>query len=372
MADCRRLVTEEICRLFDHRREHQDVLYRLILDYPLREGKALRPTLAIATCRALGGDVEAVLPTAATLELYHNAFLVHDDVEDDSMMRRGRPTLHVEHGVPIAVNVGDAMFCLSLKPLLDNVEVVGLGPALRILEAVAHMTQESVEGQAIELDWIRHNRWELDDSDYVDMVVQKTGWYSFIVPMQVGAIAAGASQEQVNELIAFGRELSVAFQVTDDLLNVGADPEEYGKEIGGDLWEGKRTLILLHAVRTASSSDRGQAMEILSRPRPPSDRVAQVQELLDHLVTVEELTPVGRAELEREVWGGTTTVKTLAEVQWLFDLLGQQGSIDYAAGRARAHADSAATRLERLVWLGSSPHRAVLEGLVRYVHERSR
>jgi geranylgeranyl diphosphate synthase type II len=372
MADCRRLVTEEICRLFDHRSEHRDVLYRLILDYPLRDGKALRPTLAIATCRALGGDVEAVLPTAATLELYHNAFLVHDDVEDDSMMRRGQPTLHVEHGVPIAVNVGDAMFCLSLKPLLDNVEVVGLGPALRILETVAHMTRESVEGQAIELDWIRHNRWALDDVDYVEMVVQKTGWYSFIVPMQVGAIAAGASQEQVDELVGFGRELSVAFQITDDLLNVRADPEEYGKEIGGDLWEGKRTLILLHAVRTASASDRALAVEILSRPRPPSDKVVQVRDLLDHLVTVDQLTPDGRAELERAVWGGSSTVKTLADVQWLFDLLGRQGSIDYAADAARRYADAAATRLESLEWLAPSPHRAVIEGLVRYVHERSR
>ena len=132
MADCRRLVTEEICRLFDHRSEHRDVLYRLILDYPLRDGKALRPTLAIATCRALGGDVEAVLPTAATLELYHNAFLVHDDVEDDSMMRRGRPTLHVEHGVPIAVNVGDAMFCLSSTTLRSSVSVRRCGSSRRL------------------------------------------------------------------------------------------------------------------------------------------------------------------------------------------------------------------------------------------------
>ena len=295
MADCRRLVTDEICRLFDHRSDHREVLYRLILDYPLREGKALRPTLAIAMCRALGGDVEAVLPTAATLELYHNAFLVHDDVEDDSLMRRGGPTLHVEHGVPIAINVGDAMFCLSLKPLLDNVEVVGLGPALRILETVAHMTRESVEGQAIELDWIRHNRWDLDDAGYADMVVQKTGWYSFIVPMQVGAIAAGAAQEQVDKLVAFGRELSVAFQITDDLLNVRADPEEYGKEIGGDLWEGKRTLILLHAVRTTDASERERAVHILSQPRPPSDRVARVRDLLDNLVTLDELTSGGRA-----------------------------------------------------------------------------
>ena len=108
-------------------------LFDLILDYPLRGGKALRPTLSIATCLGLGGHLEAVLPTAATLELYHNAFLVHDDIEDESLLRRGRPALHVDHGIPIAINVGDAMMSLSLQPLLDNVERVGLGPALRIL-----------------------------------------------------------------------------------------------------------------------------------------------------------------------------------------------------------------------------------------------
>jgi geranylgeranyl diphosphate synthase type II len=372
MADCRHLVTDEICRLFDHRGHEDDGLYRLILDYPLREGKALRPTLAIAMCRALGGDIEAVLPTAATLELYHNAFLVHDDVEDDSLMRRGGPTLHVEHGVPIAVNVGDAMFCLSLQPLLDNVEVVGLGPALRILQAVARMTRESVEGQAVELEWIRGNRWALDDGNYVAMVVQKTGWYSFIVPLQVGAIAAGAPRDHVAELVDFGRELGVAFQITDDLLNVRADPEEYGKEIGGDLWEGKRTLILLHAVRTARPADRERAVAILSRPRPPSEKVGRVRDLLDHLVALEELTAEGRTRLEQEVWGGATTAKTMTDVQWLFDLIRRQGSIAHAAGEARRRAEAAAVALDRLEWIPPSPHRQVLEGLVRYVHERTR
>src|SRR2546427_6380436 len=101
-------------------------------------------------------------------------------------------------------------------------------------------------------------------------------------------------------------------------------------------------------------------MEILARPRQPSDSVAEVQDLLDHLVTVEELTPAGRAELEGAVWGGSTTVKTLAEVQWLFDLLGRQGSIDYAAGAARRDADAPAARPEGLPGVLASPHRAVV------------
>ena len=372
MDDCRRLVSDEIRRLFDHRVERHEVLYDLILDYPLRDGKELRPSLSIAMCRARGGQVEAVLPTAATLELYHNAFLVHDDIEDDSLMRRGRPTLHVDHGVPIAVNVGDAMLCLSLQPLLDNVEVVGLGPALRILEAVARMTRESVEGQAVELDWIRHNRCDLSDDDYLEMVVQKTGWYSFIVPMQVGAIAAGASTEQVDELVAFGRDQSIAFQITDDLLNVRADPEEYGKEIGGDLWEGKRTLILLHALRTASPTDTERAVGILGKGRPPSDEVVHMQDVLDSLEFDGALTATGRRTLEDVVWGARSAGKSMADVQWLFELLEDRHSVEYAADVARRYAQAAATDLARLDWLPPSSHRAVLEGLVDYVHERTR
>jgi geranylgeranyl diphosphate synthase type II len=280
--------------------------------------------------------------------------------------------LHVDHGVPIAVNVGDAMLCLSLQPLLDNVEVVGLGPALRILEAVARMTRESVEGQAVELDWVRRNRCDLDDADYLDMVVQKTGWYSFIVPMQVGAIAAGASNDEIEELVGFGRDLSIAFQITDDLLNVRADPEEYGKEIGGDLWEGKRTLILLHALRTATTTERERAIEILARGRPPSAEATRIQNVLAGLVVEGALTEEGRVRLVDLVWRGGTTVKSMTDVQWLFELIERQGSIEHAAGIARAHAAFAAKKLDALHWLPPSSHRAVIENLVEYVHGRTR
>ena len=256
LAFCKDACDGEIERLYGPSEHGSNGLYDLILDYPLRGGKALRPALSIATCLGLGGHLEAILPTAATLELYHNAFLIHDDIEDESWWRRGKPTLHIDHGVPIAVNVGDAMLSLSLQPLLDNVERVGLGPALRILRAVAKMTRQTVDGQAMELDWVRSNTWQLDDADYLKMVELKTSWYTFITPLQAGAIAAGAGPERMAPLESLGRHLGAAFQITDDLLNLRADPEEYGKEIGGDLWEGKRTLMLLHTLRCAEPNDR--------------------------------------------------------------------------------------------------------------------
>ena len=107
------------------------------------------------------------------------------------------------------------------------------------------------------------------------MVELKTSWYSFITPLQVGAVAAGAGPEQLAPLEALGRHLGAAFQITDDLLNLRADPEDYGKEIGGDLWEGKRTLMLLHALRTAEPEDQDRAVQILAKRRPERRRRAR-------------------------------------------------------------------------------------------------
>ena len=132
LTACHKVCVAEIERLYSPDHRASGTLFELILDYPSRGGKAVRPTLSVATCLGLGGRIEAILPTAATLELYHNAFLIHDDIEDESLLRRGRPALHVDHGIPVAINVGDAMLSLSLQPLLDNVERVGLGPALEL------------------------------------------------------------------------------------------------------------------------------------------------------------------------------------------------------------------------------------------------
>ena len=283
LMECRDLVIDEIKDIVPDDPRYGPVLYELMLEYPLRRAKGFRPALCIATCRALGGHLEQTLRTAAVLELYHNAFLIHDDVEDGSLMRRGSPTLHETYGVPIAVNVGDAMLALSLQPLLENMKLLGLGRALRILQIVADMARESAEGQALELYWVREARWGLQDEDYVHLVHKKTCWYTFIAPVTVGAVIAGADEDKRELLRAFADELGVAFQIQDDVLNLVASEGEYGKEIDGDLWEGKHTLILMHAMRSASESERADAIEILKIPRPmkTEDQVAFLRGLVD-------------------------------------------------------------------------------------------
>jgi len=373
LAECKGVCDGEVDRLFAAGQRGSNTLYELILDYPRRGGKALRPALSIATCLGLGGHLEAILPTAATLELYHNAFLIHDDIEDESWRRRGKPTLHVDHGIPIAVNVGDAMLSMSLQPLLDNVERVGLGPALRILRAVAHMTRQTVDGQAVELEWVRSNTWQLDDADYLSMVELKTSWYSFITPLQVGAIAAGAGADYLAPLESLGRHLGAAFQITDDLLNLRADPEEYGKEIGGDLWEGKRTLMLLHTLRFAEPGDRDRAVQLLAMRRPSADGELGLTVLLDHLVSRGELSRTGKSEIAARLQEfHPSESKTLDDIRWLYGLMLSVGSMEHAREVARWHARKAALLLAGLDWFPTSRHRDVLCDLVDYVHRRTR
>jgi geranylgeranyl diphosphate synthase type II len=373
LATCKEACDGEIQRLYAPGQRGSNGLYDLILDYPLRGGKALRPALSIATCLGLGGHLESILPTAATLELYHNAFLIHDDIEDESWSRRGKPTLHIDHGIPIAVNVGDAMLSLSLQPLLDNVERVGLGPALRILRAVAHMTRRTVEGQALELDWVRNNTWQLDDADYLKMVELKTSWYSFITPLQVGAVAAGAGPEQLGPLETFGRHLGAAFQITDDLLNLRADPEDYGKEIGGDLWEGKRTLMLLHAMRNATPDDQSRAVQILAKRRPSADNELELGDLLDRLFDRGDLSRAGQDEIRTHLQGQRNSgAKNLDNIRWLYGLMQRVGSFKHARDVAARHTRLAAATLADLDWLYPSHHRDALAALVDYVHGRTR
>lgn len=249
------------------RREPRRHLYDLVADYPRRGGRMLRPSLCIAAARAFGAQPDDAVRSAVALELLHNAFLVHDDVQDESDERRGRPTLHVLHGVPVAVNVGDALLMLGLRALMDNRRALGPWLTMRILEEAERMGRESVEGQAIELGWRRDNPPFLEDDDYLHMVLKKTCWYTTIYPLRVGAMLGARLPGALDACIRFGFFLGAAFQIQDDLLNLVGDPQRYGKELGGDVYEGKRTLMLIHLLRHADDDERTTLLAFLARPR---------------------------------------------------------------------------------------------------------
>lgn len=248
-------------------KEPRRYLYDLVPTYPNRTGKGLRPGLCIATCRAFGGSTRAVLRSAAAIELFHNAFLVHDDVEDGSEFRRGQPTLHQEQGIGIAINVGDAMNVLSIRTLMDNLD--GLGPTLTwlVFAEIEHMVRESVEGQAMELGWVRDNSCDLTEADYLRMILKKTCWYTCMHPCRIGALIGSGGSADLDSFNKFAFYMGAAFQIQDDALNLEGEHKRYGKEIGGDIYEGKRTLMLIHLLNSCSTDEHEQVRNFLAKPR---------------------------------------------------------------------------------------------------------
>jgi geranylgeranyl diphosphate synthase type II len=277
-------------------REPRGYLYDVIDRQLSRAGKGLRPALCLATCRAFGGSVEKALPSAVSIELLHNAFLVHDDIEDGSLYRRNHPTLYVEEGVPIAINVGDAMNALSIGSLIENIPVLGADLSYRISHEAHHLVMQTVEGQALELGWTRDNVFDLTEDDYLRMVLKKTCWYTCIHPLRIGALIGTSGDIDADRFNLFGFLLGAAFQVQDDILNLIGNRDQYGKEILGDIWEGKRTLMLVHALRESTSGDRERLGRIFSVSRD---------------------------------------ARTQADVDWVFELFGRGGSIEFARGSLR-------------------------------------
>ncbi|MGH3478294.1 MAG: FAD-dependent oxidoreductase [Pseudonocardiaceae bacterium] len=269
-------------------KEPSRYLYDLVRDFVAQPSKGLRPALCLATCRAFGGSTEAALPSAAGLELLHNAFLVHDDLEDGSLSRRGQTTMHRRVGTPLAVNTGDAMNALSMRLFRRNLVQLDPEVALQIMEEVDHLLVESLEGQAMELGWMRDNEWGVSTDDYLRMVLKKTAWYSFIHPMRIGALVAGADDD-LDRFNRFGFLLGAAFQIQDDVLNLVGNHSRYGKEIAGDLCEGKRTLVLSHAFARATPSEQSWLQEFFSHPRERrlQRKLVDIYDLLERSRSIE-------------------------------------------------------------------------------------
>ncbi|MBI5104640.1 MAG: polyprenyl synthetase family protein [Solirubrobacterales bacterium] len=239
----------------------------LVADYPRRSGKGLRPALLLACCQAHAGALEEGLGPAVALELLHNSFLIHDDVEDATPTRRGAPALHEVHGVGLAVNAGDALAGLALQPLLDPGRL-GSRLAREVVDEFLTMVRLTTAGQALELGWQRDGVTDLATDDYLRMVVRKTGWYTTVAPLRLGAVVGARGTAPLDALTRFGLHLGVAFQIRDDVLSIAGSHERHGKEHLGDIREGKRTLMLIHLLNAAAEPQRAEVVDYLRAPAP--------------------------------------------------------------------------------------------------------
>ncbi|MGH9223646.1 MAG: polyprenyl synthetase family protein [Acidimicrobiales bacterium] len=264
-----RSYTWDVMRHYLLVKEPKRYLWDIVRDYPVRGGKGLRPGLCIATCRAFGGSIEDALHASASIELLHSAILVHDDIADGSTRRRGRPTLSEKHGIPLALNAGDALAFLSVEALYPTLALLRLRAA-----PLMAMFQETVrcalEGQAVELGWIRENVCDLTESDYLRMTLLKTCWYSVIQPCRAGAHIGTRGRADPSDFLRFGFFLGAAFQIRDDLKNL--EQEDGPNEIrADDLIEGKRTLTLINLLQVLAPDERQELVAFLALPRERKD-----------------------------------------------------------------------------------------------------
>ena len=264
-----------------------DLLYRMLRDYPQRPSKGMRALLCVSACKGFGGKEEDALLTAACLEIFQHWILIHDDIEDGSEMRRGSPTLHKKYDWRLALNAGDGLHAAMWGALLGNRTRLSDDKTLRLMEEFYRMVSKTTEGQHIELGWVIQNKWDLTEADYFMMVAHKTSWYTAIGPMRLGGVVGGADNASLKTLVDAGEKLGIGFQIHDDILNLSGDESKYGKEIGDDLLEGKRTLMLIRLLSLCTYGERAKVRRIFELPREARRKeTAHVKDLMQKYDTL--------------------------------------------------------------------------------------
>ncbi|MCX8194556.1 MAG: polyprenyl synthetase family protein [Candidatus Micrarchaeota archaeon] len=267
-------VDSRLKEIFGKPKEPKEV-YGLLSEFFSFEGKRLRPALCLLSCEVVGGKKEDALAAATAIEMFHNFTLIHDDIEDDSKMRRGSPCLHVKYGIPLALNAGDGLFMMVWREARRI-----KGPKKeKAQELLLSAFTEVLEGQAIELGWYKANNWDVDEAAYRRVISGKTGAL-IAVSCEVGGLLGGGSERQCRALSLFGRKIGMGFQIVDDVLNIVGEEALYGKEIGGDIREGKRTLIVIEALKALPPNDRQLLLNILKKEKKGDEEVDMALSLI--------------------------------------------------------------------------------------------
>ena len=228
-------------------------LYDPLVGYSANGGKRHRPLICELACGAVGGDPRLASSAAAAIEHFHTAALIHDDIADESTLRRGSPCLHLTQGEGLAINAGDLALSLVTGCVLQDTRLDD-ATKIRVLDELVLMTTRTIEGQALDIGWARDGRFDLTIDDYLTMASRKTAYYSGATPLAVGAIIGKGSEEEIESLRSFGMACGLAFQMQDDLLNLIGSREEMGKDFRSDITEGKRTLMVVHAIQHSAQS----------------------------------------------------------------------------------------------------------------------
>lgn len=215
-------------------------------------GKRLRPYMVIKSCQILKGKVSNAMPAASAVEMVHNFSLVHDDIMDNDEMRHGVPTVHKKFGIPIAILAGDVLFSKAFHVITDS--KLSSSATTQLVSRLSKACVDICEGQLLDVKMAEERKIP-SQAEYITMIGKKTAAL-FDVSCAMGAICATNRPKDISNLSSFGRNLGIAFQITDDLIGVMGDPKITKKPVGNDLREGKKSLPILIAIKLAKGSNK--------------------------------------------------------------------------------------------------------------------
>ena len=238
-------------------------------------GKRIRPILMLLSHQLFANDIEKSIKAALGIEIFHNFTLIHDDIMDKAPLRRGMQTVHEKWDNNTAILSGDTMLVQAFD-LISQVENKNLR---KILEVFNKASTEVCEGQQWDMDF--EEREDVTLSEYLKMIEYKTS-VLLATSLQIGGINAGASTEQQNHLYEFGKNIGIAFQLKDDLLDAFGNPETFGKQVGGDIIANKKTFLYLKALQLANESQRKQLIQLFS-VLENENKVNEVKSILSDL-----------------------------------------------------------------------------------------
>jgi geranylgeranyl pyrophosphate synthase len=297
LSDIKPLIDKEIEKHIPRKGEPQ-VFFDGCWKYFDYGGKRFRPVLIALSCEALNGKVKDTIPAGAALEIAHTFLLIHDDIEDDSKLRRGRPCLHITYGIPHAINMADYIIIKAYESLLSGQKFWGPEKTIKIISLMNEMLSITGIGQAMEIEQRDKDLSEATMEWYEKMSLHKTGYYSGGAPCAIGAVIAGGDEKQIETLKRFGFAIGVAFQIQDDILNVtmseteektapGTSSGGYGKDFAGDIKEGKRTLLIVHAFENADKKEKERMRKLVGKKDITTKEKKEIIEIMKKHESIE-------------------------------------------------------------------------------------
>lgn len=273
-------INEQLMRSFEAMENEN--LREAMAHYPSAGGKRLRPLLATMVCEAFGGNPDKAIPFGVALEMVHNFTLVHDDVMDEDDTRRGLKTVHCQYGVPMAILAGDAMFARAFEIVLES--DLPDSSVVRLVEILARAVRLLADGQQMDIDF--EARDVVSPGEYLEMIERKTA-VLYSAAAQGGAIAGGASEPQQEALFEYGRLIGLGFQIWDDVLDLRSDQKTFGKPVLNDIRNGKKTLIVVHALDTIKGSQRDELMSVLGKKNASNKELVKARDLLEGVGSID-------------------------------------------------------------------------------------